>query len=141
MADWYLLAGDEAALPAIAASLERIPAGRPVLAVLIVDGPDCRLALDCPGDLRITWVHRADHARDPDHVVRAVEGLDFPDGRVHVFVHGEASEVRAVRKHLLGARGLPRDGASISPYWRRNHTDEAWRSVKRQWLIDSEGDV
>ena len=140
-ADWHLMVGDESALPAIAASLERVPTGRPVLAVLIVDDADGRLALECPGDLRITWVHRSDHAGDADHVVRAVGALDFPEGRVHVFVHGEAGEVRAVRRHLLGDRGIPRDGASISPYWRRNHSDEAWREVKRQWLIDSEGDV
>ena len=31
-ADWHLMVGDESALPAIAASLERVPAGRTVLA-------------------------------------------------------------------------------------------------------------
>ena len=140
-ADWHLMVGDESALPAIAASLERITTGRPVLAVLVVDDADCQLPLDCAGDLRITWVHRADQGGDPDHVVRAVEALTFPAGRVHVFVHGEAAEVRAVRKHLLADRGVPREGASISPYWRRDHTDEAWRQIKRQWLIDSESDL
>jgi NADPH-dependent ferric siderophore reductase len=34
-------------------------------------------------------------------------------------VHGEATEVRAVRRHLLTGRGIPREGTSISPYWRR----------------------
>ena len=74
-------------------------------------------------------------------MVRAVEALSFPAGRVDVFVHGEAGEVRAVRKHLLADRGIPTEGASISPYWRRDHTDEAWREIKRQWLIDSESDL
>jgi NADPH-dependent ferric siderophore reductase len=58
-----------------------------------------------------------------------------------VFVHGEAGEVRAVRKHLLGARGIPREGQSISPYWRRAHTDEQWREIKRRWLAASGHDV
>ena len=24
---------------------------------------------------------------------------------------------------------------SLSPYWRRGHTDEQWRSVKRDWVL------
>ena len=33
------------------------------------------------------------------------------------------------------------ESASISPYWRRDHTDEAWRSIKKQWLADQEMDT
>ena len=58
-----------------------------------------------------------------------------------MFVHGEASEVRAVRRHLLVERGIPREGTSISPYWRRNFTDEAWREVKADWLAEVARDV
>ena len=39
----------------------------------------------------------------------------LPAGRPDVFVHGEAGEVRAVRRHLLAARGLTREGTSILP--------------------------
>src|SRR4051812_41317174 len=39
-ADWHLLAGDEAALPAIAAALDGLPAGTRALAVVEVAGPE-----------------------------------------------------------------------------------------------------
>ena len=71
----------------------------------------------------------------------AVEATALPSGVVDVFVHGEANEVRAVRKHLLGERGMPREGTSISPYWRRRFTDEAWREVKGAWLADVQQDA
>jgi NADPH-dependent ferric siderophore reductase len=87
------------------------------------------------------WVHRAEVGVGPDPVVAAVAALDFPDGRPQVFVHGEAHEVRAVRKHLLGERGVTKDGSSISPYWRRGDTDESWRQVKRQWTMETEADI
>ncbi|MGB0114701.1 MAG: siderophore-interacting protein [Ilumatobacteraceae bacterium] len=139
-ADWHLMAGDESAIPAIAASLERVRPGVPVLAVLVVDDEASELELECPGDLQVSWVHR--HADgDPDAVVRAVARLQFPDGRPDVFVHGEAGEIRAIRKHLLGARGIPREGTSISPYWRRSFTDEKWRETKRAWLAEVEADL
>ena len=38
-ADWHLMVGDESALPAIAASLEAVPAGAPVVVRLVCDGP------------------------------------------------------------------------------------------------------
>ena len=140
-ADWYLMAGDESAIPAIAASLEVAPAGRPALAVLLVDGAAHELALDTDADLTTTWVHRADHDDPSAAFVDAVVGLTFPTGRVSAFVHGEATETRAVRKHLLGDRGLDRADLSVSPYWRRGDTDEAWRAVKREWIAEVEQDV
>lgn len=140
-ADWYLMVGDESALPAIAASLEQVPTGRTVLAVLVVDDAESHLDLDGPGALEVTWVHRAADPANPDQLLRAVEALRFPTGRPQVFVHGEAGEVRAVRRHLLADRGVPRDGASISPYWRREFTDERWREVKRDWLAETELDA
>jgi len=56
-------------------------------------------------------------------------------------VHGEAGEVRAVRRHLLADRGVQKGGASISPYWRRDFTDERWREAKAEWLAESERDA
>lgn len=141
-ADWHLMVGDESAFPAIAASLERVPAGRTSVAVLVADGPEHELRFDCPGDLTVVWVHRRQPECDSsDVLVAAIAELEFPDGRVHAFVHGEAGETRAVRRHLLGDRGLSRGDHSISPYWRRNYTDERWREVKRDWLAEVESDV
>ena len=140
-ADSHLLVGDESALPAIAAALEQVPVGRTAIAVLLVDGPDHELPLDCPGDLRVTWLHRGGAPDDVDMLVRAVAALELPEGTVHGFVHGEAAETRAVRRQLLGDRGLPKDRFSISPYWRRSYTDERWREVKGDWLAAVEQDV
>ena len=63
----------------------------------------------------------------------AVRALEFPAGRVHAFVHGEASTVRDVRKHLLVDRGLPREALSVSGYWKRTRTEEGWREDKAEW--------
>ncbi|WP_380164918.1 siderophore-interacting protein [Jannaschia sp. R86511] len=132
-ADCHLMVGDESALPAVAASLERVPAGAPVHVVVEVDGPDDELELTSPGRLAVTWLHRNDHPGAVDLLVAAVRALELPPGRVHAFVHGEAGDVRAVRRHLLLERGVDRSTLSASGYWRRSMTDEAWRAVKREW--------
>lgn len=135
-ADWHLMVGDESALPAICASLERVRPGVPAVVVVVVDGPDDELVIDCPGDAKVQWIHRVSAPGDHGQLAAAVAATEFPTGRVDVFVHGEAGEVRAVRRHLVVERGVPKEGASISPYWRRNFTDEAWRQVKAEWLAE-----
>jgi NADPH-dependent ferric siderophore reductase len=129
-ADWHLMVGDESVLPAIAASLVRVPAGVPVHVVVEVGGPEDEIALETPGDLRLTWLHRNGAG---DRLLDAVRALAFPDGSVHAFVHGEASAVRAVRRHLVVERGVPREALSVSGYWKRGRTDEGWREDKAEW--------
>ena len=141
-ADAYLFVGDESALPAIAASAEAVPAGRPVVVVVEVESAASELELESPGDLRVHWVHREGSDGDPDALlVDAVQRLPRPDGVVSAFVHGEAVAVRAVRRHLLGEGIVAREHLSASPYWRRGHTDEEWRSVKAAWQREVESDV
>ena len=56
-------------------------------------------------------------------------------------MHGEADEIRAVRRHLLHERGLTRQDLSCSPYWRRTMTDEAWRRIKRDYVAAMEAEA
>ena len=128
-ADWHLLVGDESALPAIGAALERVPAGVPVRALVEVDGPADEQELIRPGRLDLRWCHR-DPAR-PEQLVEALAALPFPAGRVHAFVHGEAGAVRALRRHLVDERGVPRDDLSVSGYWRRGDDEEGYRVFKQ----------
>ena len=62
-AEWHLLAGDESALPAIAAALEGMPAGVPVRAFIEVADAAEEQKLESPGDAEIVWLHRGD--REP----------------------------------------------------------------------------
>lgn len=141
-ADWHLLVGDESALPAIAVSLEAIPAGAPVVVRLVCDGPEHEVDLPTPGRLDLRWLHRgAGSVDDADRLADAVRALEAPAGRPHAFVHGEAGEIRAVRSHLLADRGFEREALSCSPYWRRGMTDEEWRRIKGAWNAEVEGDV
>jgi NADPH-dependent ferric siderophore reductase len=138
-ADWHLLVGDLAVLPAIAASLPRIPAGVPVHVIAEVEGPDDELVLTSPGDLRVQWLHTG--GAPSDALAGAVRALEFPSGRVHAFVHGEASAVRDVRRHLLVDRGVPKEDLSASGYWKRTRTEEGWREDKAEWNRLAEQDV
>ncbi|CAI8376822.1 MAG: Vibriobactin utilization protein ViuB [Acidimicrobiales bacterium AG-410-I20] len=139
--DWHLLAGDESALPAISASVETISDSKPCIVFLIVDGPENQIDFSSSPIHEINWVYRSE-AIDPETaLLEAIREHQFQEGEFDVFIHGEAGEVRAIRKHLILERGVNIENASISPYWRRDHTDETWRSIKKQWLADQENDI
>jgi NADPH-dependent ferric siderophore reductase len=131
-ADWHLLAGDESALPAIAAALEGMPAGAPVKAFIEVADAAEEQKLETPADAEITWLHR-DGRPVGEALVEAVRGLTFPAGQVHAFVHGEATFVKDLRALLRVERGLPMTQLSISGYWRRGLNEDGWQSTKREW--------
>jgi NADPH-dependent ferric siderophore reductase len=141
-AEWHLLVGDDSALPAIAVSLSRIPAGIPTFVVLEVDGPEHRQPLSSPGELEVVWLdRRAGPGEDPSLQLDAVTALALPEGRGHAFVHGEATTVRLVRRHLVVERGLPTECLSASGYWKLRRTDEEWRAEKRDWMALADADL
>ena len=137
-ADWHLMIADESALPAVAASLDRVPPGVPVHAFVEVDGPADELPLSSQGRLSLTWVHRGDA---PASVLAdVVTAADLPGGDVHVFLHGDATMVRELRRFARTELGVPRERLSASGYWRRGLTDEAWRASKRDWNAEVQAD-
>ncbi|MBN1092908.1 siderophore-interacting protein [Blastococcus sp. TML/M2B] len=132
-ADWHLLAGDEAALPAIAAALEGLPAGARALAFVEVAGPEEEQPdLTVPAGTELRWLHRGD-GEPGETLVAAVRAAELPPGRGHLFVHGEAHAVRELRRHLRAVCGLDAEWTSISGYWRRGDTEDGWQSTKQEW--------
>ncbi|WP_432092615.1 siderophore-interacting protein [Streptomyces sp. bgisy100] len=131
-AGWHLLAGDESALPAIAAALERIPDGSTVHAFLEVAGPQEQQELTVPAGAEIVWLFRG-AAPPGEALVAAVRELPFPAGEVQAFVHGEAGFVKELRRYLRIDREVPRERLSISGYWRLGHNEDGWQASKREW--------
>jgi NADPH-dependent ferric siderophore reductase len=131
-ADWHLLVGDDSALPAIAATVGRLPAGRPAKVFVEVPGPEDEQDLGVTEDVELVWVHR-EHRAPGTALLAAVLAADLPGGTVHAFVHGEAGFVRDIRRHLRADRTLTPEFTSISGYWRQGRTEDRWQAEKPAW--------
>lgn len=148
-ADWHLLVGDEAALPAVAAALEAMPADAVARVYLEVAGPEDEVALEAPAGAQVRWVHRGGASHEvPEELtgagsplVAAVREGEWLDGDVQVFVHGEAEAVmKNIRPYVRKERGVPAArAASISGYWRRGRTEEGFRRWKADLRAAEEG--
>ncbi|PTR40552.1 NADPH-dependent ferric siderophore reductase [Rhodococcus sp. OK611] len=140
-ADWHLLAGDESAIPAVAAAVAALPADAVARVVLEVAGPDDEVPLPSPAPVQVTWVHRGgaadevgdDRAGDNAPLIEAVKAVPWLPGQPHVFIHGEAHAVmHGLRAYIRKERGVAAEWASISGYWRRGRTEEGFRVWKSE---------
>jgi NADPH-dependent ferric siderophore reductase len=141
-ADWHLIAGDESALPAIAAALEALPAGATAQVFIEVADADDEIELRSPADVEVKWIYRGgradqvpgDRAGDHAPLIDAVKEAPWLPGQVQVFIHGEAQAVmHNLRPYVRKERGVDaKSAASISGYWRRGRTEETFR----QWKVE-----
>ncbi|MEE1791576.1 siderophore-interacting protein [Streptomyces sp. BE308] len=119
--DWLLLAGDESALPAIGTLLEALPAGARALAYIEVADAAEEQELPSAAGVGVHWVHR-DRGGS---LLGAVRAARLPgDGAGAAWIAGEAGEVRALRRHLVEERRLPKESVEFSGYWRRRLTQD-----------------
>ena len=131
-ADWYLYAGDEAALPAIAACLESLPAEAVGLAFLEVDSAADIQPVAAPAGVKIQWLARNGvPAGESDVLVQAVADAVWPEGRVDVFAHGERGSMKALREVFFAQRGLERSQVSLSGYWAKGRVEDVFQAEKK----------
>lgn len=131
-ADWYLFAGDEAALPAIAAVIESLPAEAAGLAFLEVDSDADIQAIAAPAGVELHWLTRDGvPAGDSDLLVQAVTDAEWPAGRVDVFAHGERGYMKALRDVFFKQRGLDRKQVSLSGYWAKGRVEDVFQAEKK----------
>jgi NADPH-dependent ferric siderophore reductase len=141
-ADWHLLAGDEAAVPAISAALEALPDNAIGKVFIEVGGADDEIPLKKPDGVEVRWIYRGgradlvpeDRAGDHAPLIAAVKDADWLPGQVQVFIHGEAQAVmHNLRPYIRKERGVDAKWAnSISGYWRRGRTEETFRQWKAE---------
>ncbi|MFT9785348.1 siderophore-interacting protein [Streptomyces rhizosphaericola] len=135
-----LLAGDEAALPAVATVLEALPAGTSAIVYAeVADAAEERELPPAAGGAEVRWVHRDRGCSLVAAVREAGAALDGVDA---AWVAGEASAVRDLRRHLVGERRLPRNAVEFSGYWRRALTqDDAPTEEDLAWAAERAADA
>lgn len=132
-ADWHFFAGDESALPAIAASLEALTPDAVGAAFLEVQFVGEQVPLSAPPGVVVTWVHRGEALAGATPVLaEAVAGWHPLDGRGQVFAHGEREAMKALRDIVFSRWGLERAQVSLSGYWAYGRTEDRFQAEKRE---------
>ena len=118
--DWYLLAGDETALPAIGRRLEELPAGMRVIAVVEVANAREQQRFVTRARVETHWLNRDGiEPGDPALLQAAVARIPLPPGDGYAWVAAEAGTAKALRGLLVDQRGLPKDRVKAAAYWKK----------------------
>ncbi|RAJ43522.1 NADPH-dependent ferric siderophore reductase [Kitasatospora sp. SolWspMP-SS2h] len=118
-----LFACDESALPALGTLVEALPAGARAHAWIEVAGPEEEQPLLGFGELTAHWVHRGD-APHGARLLAALRAAELPPAPGPAWLAGEATTVRALRRHLIEDRRLPRPTVHSTGYWRTRLTQD-----------------
>lgn len=127
--DFHLFVGDESALPAIAAGLERLPEDAEGAAVIEVS--EHGLDVAHPEGVSVQWLVRGHDAYDPAALAAKVRGLGLADkGAVSVFAHGERDAMKQLRA-VFNELEIPRERLSLSGYWAYGRVEDVFQAEKR----------
>lgn len=122
--DWWLLVGDETALPAIGRRIEELVPGTPVTSIAAVEGPAEEQAFDTRAEHQPVWVHRPlSQAADPAPLLEALKAFSPPPGDGFIWIAAEAGVARAARAHVVERLGHNLQWLKASGYWVKGKAD------------------
>jgi NADPH-dependent ferric siderophore reductase len=123
---WWLLIGDETALPSIGRRLEEMPVATRVITVAAVNGHEEEQQFETKADCSSIWVHRpAAQAVDPAPHLSALADLKLPPGPGFIWIAAEKEVSRALRDYCVGTLGHSPDWIKASSYWSQHLEDKA----------------
>lgn len=123
--DWYLLIGDETALPAIGRRVETLRAGVPVRIIVAINDDAERQAFATQAAWQAAWVCRDGRSGDDLRLLRdrlAAFG-PLPEGDGYIWIAAEAQVARGLRTYVTETLGHRKAWVKASGYWMNGHAD------------------
>jgi NADPH-dependent ferric siderophore reductase len=124
-ADWYLLAGDETALPAIGRILAELPAECRATVLLEVADASEEQPLRSSAALDIRWVHRNGAPAGTTSLLEdALRGIAMPASAARRFIWAgcEQKSCRCLKRLLRKEWKVPTSEHQVVAYWRAGHS-------------------
>jgi Siderophore-interacting protein len=127
--DWYLLVGDETALPAIGRRVEELRIGVPVTTVVTVANAAEKQVWQTPASWNPIWILRDEITADDEMAAlrTSLARCGMPPGDGMVWIAAETSVARAFYAHMLNDRHHPRAWIKGAGYWTRGQSDSHGR--------------
>ena len=131
-AKWYLLAGDETALPAIGRILERLPEGTKAVVRVEIGSASEKQELISRADVDLQWLNRDGAEAGTTTLLQdAVRAVELPEDEEDIYVWAgcEFNAFRSIRTYMRKERNVAKDRQLIVAYWRRGQDGDTPRKA------------
>ncbi len=123
--DWFFMAADMTALPALSAKARLLPADAKGYAVIkVIEQADAQ-EIEVPENLKVIWVTE-------ESLEEKVREMPWLDGEVSVWVACEFDSMRALRAYFRNEKEVDRENIYISSYWKEGVSEDGHKSLKQQ---------
>lgn len=119
--DWWLVAGDDTAIPAIGRLLDEAPEDlRAQVFIEVGDDSHRQQLRELPG-VTVTWLSRdGAEPATTTQLLDAIKAADWWDGEAFAWLAGETAVIRDTRRHLIEERGVDKTAIDFTGYWKRS---------------------
>jgi len=131
-ADWFIIAGDMTAMPAIEANLKHLPSMATGYVVLEVQTDADKRNFTMPDNMNVHWLINPEPTAGKSELATTVMNLPWKAGTPYVWVAGESSSVQALRSYFAKTKHLDRTHRYTSGYWKIGQDEDTFQLVKRQ---------
>jgi len=131
-ADWFLIAGDMTALPAIAANIKHLPKNATGYLVIEVQESADKRDFQIPDSMSVQWLINPEPQSGNSELADTVMSLAWPKGIPNVWIAGELSTVKTLRSYLAKTKQLNPEHRYTSAYWQIGQNEDTFQLAKRQ---------
>ncbi|EMV2054444.1 siderophore-interacting protein [Vibrio parahaemolyticus] len=125
-ADWFFMAADMTALPALSAKIRTLPEEAKGYAVISVISPADIQPLHAPADMELIWLTEGQALAD------SVRELEWLDGNASIWCACEFDSMRALRQYFRNEKEVDRENIYISSYWKQGVSEDGHKAIKRE---------
>lgn len=118
--DWYLMLGDETAIPALGRFLDELSTERSVTVVIETDQPAPSSLFKSAKNFHIQWVNKS---LNPTSLHDYIAQWSIPSGEGFVWGAGEYAIMRALYSELINTKKIDKSRMRISSYWEKGEAN------------------
>ena len=130
-ADWFLLAGDMTALPAISVNIEQLPAHAKGYAVIEIHSEEDAQSFETPDGFEVFWVINPNTETANTCLLDKLMQLPWHEGRHSIWAACEFSKMKALRSYFKQEKKVVSKDLYVSSYWKAGLSEEQHKKVKK----------
>ncbi|EMN7341966.1 siderophore-interacting protein [Vibrio parahaemolyticus] len=125
-AEWFFMAADMTALPALSAKIRTLSEEAKGYAVISVMSPADIQPLHAPAGMELIWLTEGQALAD------SVRELEWLDGIASIWCACEFDSMRALRRYFRNEKEVDRENIYISSYWKQGVSEDGHKVIKRE---------